>query len=209
VVARRARIIQGRGNMSDHIPRVPAAIVVDRPQHVQRRQSPVDEATKGVHLRGFTGQELTYGGLRLMHGSRRTAALQSQRHQSDGLIHSMRFTPMPKYRRRGRRSAGWRQKVFRPGTEQHFRAGQSLDVPPAPLVELRSTASSGPRLSIAALAASMRRWVRREARTRIEPSRRELTTVQYFIARAPSGSSSRRRRRSRRGAMRHTAGPTT
>ena len=74
--------------MSDHIPRVPTAIVVDRPQHMERRQSPVDEAPKGVHLRRFTGHKLTYVGLRLMHWSRRTATLQSQRHQSDGVIHS-------------------------------------------------------------------------------------------------------------------------
>jgi hypothetical protein len=79
--------------MCDHIPRVPTAIVVDRPQHVQRRQSSVDETTKGVHLRRFTGHKLTDVGLRLMHWLRRTATLQSQRHQSD-VGFTLGYTPI-------------------------------------------------------------------------------------------------------------------
>jgi hypothetical protein len=84
MVARRAHIVQGRGEMSDHIPGIPTTIVIDCSQHVQCCQSPVDEAPKGVQFRWFTQQEVTaFVGLSLMHGSH-TPAVQFERHESDG-----------------------------------------------------------------------------------------------------------------------------
>jgi hypothetical protein len=49
----RARIISGGDDMNGHILPVPAPEVVDRPQGVESRQRPVDEACKGVQLRRF------------------------------------------------------------------------------------------------------------------------------------------------------------
>ena len=46
VVPRRARIIKGGRNMSDHVTPVSPSVVVDRPQRVQRCQSPVHQASK-------------------------------------------------------------------------------------------------------------------------------------------------------------------
>jgi hypothetical protein len=91
MVAHRARIVQSRGNVRDQIPPVSTTIVIDRPQHVQGCQSAVDEATKGVHLRRFTGHELiTLLGPSVMHGPLRTPPVQSRRHQLDAVIRPMR-----------------------------------------------------------------------------------------------------------------------
>ena len=55
MVPHRTRVIGGCRHMRRHIPPVAPPVIVNRTQHVKRRQPPMDETCQGVQLRRLAG----------------------------------------------------------------------------------------------------------------------------------------------------------